>query len=1368
MAASATNIDVTSRESHLSDNESIPYTIHGVAIGPDDVTVGSSGIKKFWPSEELQEAAETLENEPLVHQHENNGGGVVGRVTKAGWDDEFGVIYEAELYDSDIAEQVQDGDIEVSVRGRHIPVEQMEEREDDDALVVEEIVFENLSTVYNGASPSNTANMGEHDELSYAELSASLDAMDSPDDSELVQVTTGDWVQWDDGETHGIVREGPELQGRGAPQLEIYEKTDDGEWYPTGTIETGSERSLEEWDVDLENITTPPEESDEESSEASEWSVGDKVSWHSGNGVIKDIEDRFAIVEPYAKDGDVWAPTSFEVEVDMNDLSSFDFDDQNFDTRGKTYTETEEENMSVSDGDYVKWDTAGGTAHGQIVSTKESGCYSDSIKGSQEICAPEDEESVGVARIEIFKEGKGTDVHVAHHTDTLESWDGPSESENSGPPYNDGDFVQFRTRIGRATGEVVGRKENGCYDEELDGEVTVCAGADEAVNLIEVYNDGMGTGVHVAHKESLLNTWNGPTEKFNPETGERIDAEDPEEDDYSPDDGDVNTDSGEDTEETETDDERQEMYIPSEGDMVRWRVQPSMHGKVVHVDTEKNILMVSVMRGDEETGYTLTAGYEDVVPVSEDSGPAADTDMDEEESAEALEQLLMNSSFEAEDDELDDVYDEWDDAVNMTASELRKWSGHPCSREASLEPKKVIRRNLNLLETNKSDWGDDEIEDAKRTINFVNRMSGMKPDEPKDGTHGCPSDWAISMMNWAHNPFDSMPEVPDDEDLDEVDEVELGSVEGAEERSSRSDKANQPHRYPECEHGCPEEDCEKCHGELEADIKKPKFDGTTESESWDGHTLNDFTDEQWDDLDESEQRDIANHFLISRGGWPPENFSQLGFEVVDTDGNLDLQGLRAAKTRSGQAGSDVDEGELKEVINELATDNFDVDWTTDEEENTIMRGDVPSRSAVSESNGQTPTKVVKKYLYEKGKADGMYDSCSPHRSTEMMEDDGVEENSGQVAAMLMSREYNHEEMESYQDGYDDGASSKSELSKHGEHDSEEMMEAYAKGVHDGMDPDEPDSVSEASAHMPDAEQSAYSDGHSDGMSMRAKNEMPRTMDEDEHSGELAKHTYDSEEDAKEAASEMPSPCADGTSHYHEDEDVYMPCESHEQYEDAVEMNDSTDSENGGEESRDSDDLQHVTRAESKAGLAVVSNENTNMTVTDEELEEYDDPVVMERDEFEELQSMNEGIEELRERTEILDEVSRELVEELQEADEPLVIEEARFDELEDEAQNVKEIYASEVAEASALFSAEELVENHSLEELREKFDEIDAELAANTEEEEEQEEEELEAEPRGADVDGEGSEEEGEVDELEEKAEQKRAELREKLGIADD
>lgn len=126
-----------------------------------------------------------------------------------------------------------------------------------------------------------------------------------------------------------------------------------------------------------------------------------------------------------------------------------------------------------------------------------------------------------------------------------------------------------------------------------------------------------------------------------------------------------------------------------------------------------------------------------------------------------------------EDDDLDSVYSEWSNHVNMTASELESWSGNPCSREASLDPEAVIKRNLRLLEKNKEDWTDEDIKDAKRTISFISRMRPNKPDEPRDGAHGCPSDWAISLLNWAYNPFESLPDQPDNDDLDDVEKIEM-------------------------------------------------------------------------------------------------------------------------------------------------------------------------------------------------------------------------------------------------------------------------------------------------------------------------------------------------------------------------------------------------------------------------------------------------------------------------------------------------------------------------------------------------------------------------------------------------------------------
>jgi len=130
-----------------------------------------------------------------------------------------------------------------------------------------------------------------------------------------------------------------------------------------------------------------------------------------------------------------------------------------------------------------------------------------------------------------------------------------------------------------------------------------------------------------------------------------------------------------------------------------------------------------------------------------------------------------------EDKSKDDVYSEWNEHVNMSASELKKWSKNPCSREASVDPQAVIKRNLRLIERNKEDWTENDVEDAERTISFISRMKAQRPDSPREGPHGCPSEWAISLLNWAFNPFDSVPTPSSEvkEDLDPVEEVNLSS-----------------------------------------------------------------------------------------------------------------------------------------------------------------------------------------------------------------------------------------------------------------------------------------------------------------------------------------------------------------------------------------------------------------------------------------------------------------------------------------------------------------------------------------------------------------------------------------------------------------
>jgi hypothetical protein len=103
--------------------------------------------------------------------------------------------------------------------------------------------------------------------------------------------------------------------------------------------------------------------------------------------------------------------------------------------------------------------------------------------------------------------------------------------------------------------------------------------------------------------------------------------------------------------------------------------------------------------------------------------------------------------------EIDDVYSKYHATVNMSASELESWSNNECSKNASLD-RSPIERNLKLLRTPKSQWGQNEVTQANRTISFVSRMKGAEQGEPTKTNDGkaCPSKRDISLKNWAYNP----------------------------------------------------------------------------------------------------------------------------------------------------------------------------------------------------------------------------------------------------------------------------------------------------------------------------------------------------------------------------------------------------------------------------------------------------------------------------------------------------------------------------------------------------------------------------------------------------------------------------------------
>jgi len=151
------------------DDQSEPYTVHGVAIGANEVTHGQNGAK-FWPDTELASAVESLVGVPLTKNHDDTTvESVVGEVIDAGFEPDVGIVFEAEIDDAELATKVARGRLEVSVHALHSDGG----RTRDDEIIVEDVRFLDLSLVPRGGSPSNYVEAGAHPSEVLASLTES-------------------------------------------------------------------------------------------------------------------------------------------------------------------------------------------------------------------------------------------------------------------------------------------------------------------------------------------------------------------------------------------------------------------------------------------------------------------------------------------------------------------------------------------------------------------------------------------------------------------------------------------------------------------------------------------------------------------------------------------------------------------------------------------------------------------------------------------------------------------------------------------------------------------------------------------------------------------------------------------------------------------------------------------------------------------------------------------------------------------------------------------------------------------------------------------------------------------------------------------
>lgn len=105
-------------------------------------------------------------------------------------------------------------------------------------------------------------------------------------------------------------------------------------------------------------------------------------------------------------------------------------------------------------------------------------------------------------------------------------------------------------------------------------------------------------------------------------------------------------------------------------------------------------------------------------------------------------------------DAVAEVWEDWKEAVNMTASELEHFLESDESRAVGAKDgdnestgHRSGRRIVKILRTKKADLSDDDARHMHRVVGYVHRHLAQRPDGDISDTR-----WRYSLMNWGHDP----------------------------------------------------------------------------------------------------------------------------------------------------------------------------------------------------------------------------------------------------------------------------------------------------------------------------------------------------------------------------------------------------------------------------------------------------------------------------------------------------------------------------------------------------------------------------------------------------------------------------------------
>ena len=109
----------------------------------------------------------------------------------------------------------------------------------------------------------------------------------------------------------------------------------------------------------------------------------------------------------------------------------------------------------------------------------------------------------------------------------------------------------------------------------------------------------------------------------------------------------------------------------------------------------------------------------------------------------------------AQQESVDEVWDDWKQAVNMTAGELEEFLGTEESRSVGDKGDggestghKSGRRIVQILRSKKRDLGDDDAAHMRKVVGYVHRHLAQRPSGDVGDTP-----WRYSLMNWGHDPL---------------------------------------------------------------------------------------------------------------------------------------------------------------------------------------------------------------------------------------------------------------------------------------------------------------------------------------------------------------------------------------------------------------------------------------------------------------------------------------------------------------------------------------------------------------------------------------------------------------------------------------